>query len=108
MSGVFFNKGENCIAAGRIFVEESVHDEFLERVIEETKKMKIGDPLDRSVDHGPQNHLAHLKSLLAYVEVSLYLLFTGIMVIYYSSAPLYTLDILILANKKNQTFEFSC
>ena len=70
--------------------------------------MKIGDPLDRSVDHGPQNHLAHLKSLLAYVEVSLYLLFTGIMVIYYSSAPLYTLDILILANKKNQTFEFSC
>ena len=71
MSGVFFNKGENCIAAGRIFVEESVHDEFLERVIEETKKMKIGDPLDRSVDHGPQNHLAHLKSLLAYVEVSL-------------------------------------
>jgi len=68
LSGVFFNKGENCIAAGRIFVEESIHDEFLERVVEETKKMKIGDPLDRSVDHGPQNHLAHLKSLVSYVE----------------------------------------
>ena len=69
MSGVFFNKGENCIAAGRIFVEESVHDEFVERVITETKKMKIGNPLDRSVDHGPQNHLAHLNSLLDYVKV---------------------------------------
>jgi len=70
MSGVFFNKGENCIAAGRIFVEESIHDEFLERIVGEIKKMKIGDPLDRSTDHGPQNHMAHLKSLLAYVEVN--------------------------------------
>ena len=41
---VFFNKGENCIAAGRLFVERSIHDEFVARVIEETKKMKIGDP----------------------------------------------------------------
>lgn len=30
---VFFNKGENCIAAGRLFVEESIHDEFLHRVV---------------------------------------------------------------------------
>uniref|UniRef100_A0AAR2JN99 10-formyltetrahydrofolate dehydrogenase n=1 Tax=Pygocentrus nattereri TaxID=42514 RepID=A0AAR2JN99_PYGNA len=29
MSSVFFNKGENCIAAGRLFVEESIHDEFI-------------------------------------------------------------------------------
>ena len=32
-SGVFFNKGENCIAAGRLFVEETVHDEYVERVV---------------------------------------------------------------------------
>ena len=56
MGSVFFNKGENCIAAGRLFVEDSIHDEFVERVIEEIKKMKIGDPLDGSTDHGPQNH----------------------------------------------------
>ncbi len=53
---MFFNKGENCIAAGRLFVERRIHDVFLERVIQEVKKMKIGDPLDRSVAHGPQNH----------------------------------------------------
>lgn len=39
MSSVFFNKGENCIAAGRLFVEDSIHDEFVARVIEECKKM---------------------------------------------------------------------
>ncbi|XP_069902541.1 mitochondrial 10-formyltetrahydrofolate dehydrogenase isoform X2 [Globicephala melas] len=33
MGAVFFNKGENCIAAGRLFVEESIHDEFVTRVI---------------------------------------------------------------------------
>ncbi|KAM9328044.1 mitochondrial 10-formyltetrahydrofolate dehydrogenase [Pholidichthys leucotaenia] len=69
MGSVFFNKGENCIAAGRLFVEESIHDEYISRVVEEIKKMKIGDPLDRSTDHGPQNHKAHLDKLLEYCEV---------------------------------------
>eukprot|EP00072_Mus_musculus_P061051 XP_011241705.1 PREDICTED: mitochondrial 10-formyltetrahydrofolate dehydrogenase isoform X1 [Mus musculus] len=68
MGAVFFNKGENCIAAGRLFVEEAIHDEFVTRVVEEIKKMKIGDPLDRSTDHGPQNHRAHLEKLLQYCE----------------------------------------
>uniref|UniRef100_A0A8C5C9S2 Aldehyde dehydrogenase 1 family member L2 n=1 Tax=Gadus morhua TaxID=8049 RepID=A0A8C5C9S2_GADMO len=69
MSSVYFNKGENCIAAGRLFVEESIHDEYITRVVEEIKKMKIGDPLDRSTDHGPQNHKAHLDKLVEYCEV---------------------------------------
>ncbi|KAF2982127.1 hypothetical protein EK904_012895 [Melospiza melodia maxima] len=68
MGAVYFNKGENCIAAGRLFVEESIHDEFVRKVVEEIKKMKIGDPLDRSTDHGPQNHKAHLEKLLQYCE----------------------------------------
>ncbi|XP_053989022.1 cytosolic 10-formyltetrahydrofolate dehydrogenase [Hylaeus volcanicus] len=68
MSSVFFNKGENCIAAGRIFVEESIHDDFVSRIIEETKKITIGNPLDRSTAHGPQNHKAHMDKLLEYVN----------------------------------------
>ena len=40
------------------------------RVVEETKKMKIGDPLDRSTQHGPQNHLAHLNKLIEYCETA--------------------------------------
>ncbi|KAL4217352.1 Mitochondrial 10-formyltetrahydrofolate dehydrogenase [Mactra antiquata] len=66
---VFFNKGENCIAAGRLFVEDCIHEEFVDRVVTEVKKMKIGDPLDRSTDHGPQNHRAHLEKLLEYCEI---------------------------------------
>lgn len=66
---MFFNKGENCIAAGRIFVEASIHDEFVSRVVQETRKIPIGDPLNRSTSHGPQNHLAHLNKLLEYVQI---------------------------------------
>ncbi|XP_045469242.1 cytosolic 10-formyltetrahydrofolate dehydrogenase [Harmonia axyridis] len=69
MQSVFFNKGENCIAAGRLFVEERIHDEFVRRVVSETRKIAIGDPLNKSTSHGPQNHLAHLNKLLDFVEM---------------------------------------
>lgn len=69
MSSVFFNKGENCIAAGRLFVEDKIHDEFVRRVVKDVKNMKIGDPLDRSTAHGPQNHKAHLDKLIEFCEI---------------------------------------
>ncbi|CAK1541584.1 unnamed protein product [Leptosia nina] len=68
MASVFFNKGENCIAAGRLFVEESIHDEFLRRVVQETTKINIGDPLNRGTAHGPQNHKAHMDKLIEFCE----------------------------------------
>lgn len=40
-SAVFFNKGENCIAAGRVFVEDSVHDRFIKRVVEEVSDSSV-------------------------------------------------------------------
>ena len=33
LGSVFFNKGENCIAAGRLFVEETIYDEFIEKYV---------------------------------------------------------------------------
>lgn len=53
---------------GRLFVEETIHDEFVRKVVEETKKITIGNPLDRSTAHGPQNHKAHLIKLLDFVK----------------------------------------
>uniref|UniRef100_A0A9J8ADX4 10-formyltetrahydrofolate dehydrogenase n=1 Tax=Cyprinus carpio carpio TaxID=630221 RepID=A0A9J8ADX4_CYPCA len=42
MSSVYFNKGENCIAAGRLFVEESIHDEYIRRVVSRTSEPQGG------------------------------------------------------------------
>ncbi len=52
----------------RLFVEEDIYEDFLDRVVEETRKMRIGDPLDRSTAHGPQNHRAHLEKLIEYCK----------------------------------------
>ncbi|XP_065358224.1 cytosolic 10-formyltetrahydrofolate dehydrogenase [Calliphora vicina] len=69
MSSVFFNKGENCIAAGRIFVEDTIHDEFVRRVVKDIRSMTIGDPLNRSTAHGPQNHRAHYEKLIEFCNI---------------------------------------
>lgn len=68
---VFFNKGENCIAAGRIFLASEIHDDFVKKLVVEAEKYTIGDPLDRSTAHGPQNHKAHLDKLVEFVEKAL-------------------------------------
>jgi len=48
------NSGQSCIAAKRFLVAESVHDEFLELFVQEMQKYKVGDPLDETVQVGPQ------------------------------------------------------
>ncbi|KAB0394173.1 hypothetical protein E2I00_009084 [Balaenoptera physalus] len=52
--GVFFNQGQCCTAASRVFVEEQVYDEFVRRSVEFAKKRSIGDPFDVRTEQGPQ------------------------------------------------------
>ncbi|XP_034536462.1 aldehyde dehydrogenase family 1 member A3 [Notolabrus celidotus] len=52
--GAFYNQGQCCTAASRVFVEESIYEEFVRRSVEKTKKIVIGDPLDPRTSHGPQ------------------------------------------------------
>ena len=51
--GAFYNSGQVCISLQRIYVHKDIEREFLEHFIKETKKLKIGDPLDESTDIGP-------------------------------------------------------
>lgn len=61
--GAFYNQGQCCTAASRVFVEESIHEEFVHRSIEKAKKIVVGDPLDPLTSHGPQvgthEHITH-------------------------------------------------
>lgn len=52
--GLFFNQGQCCCAGSRIFVQENVYDEFVERSVEAAKKIRVGDPFDGRTDQGPQ------------------------------------------------------
>jgi aldehyde dehydrogenase (NAD+) len=52
--GLFFNQGQCCCAGSRLFVEDKIHDEFLERVVARTRKQKLGDPFHPQTTQGPQ------------------------------------------------------
>ncbi|MBV9087339.1 MAG: aldehyde dehydrogenase family protein, partial [Acidobacteriaceae bacterium] len=49
----FSYAGQSCISVQRIFVQRSVFDTFLKRFLEDTRKLRVGDPLDESTDVGP-------------------------------------------------------
>jgi len=67
-NGIFYNKGEVCTAGSRLFVEESVHDALLERLIPFTSKLQQGDPLDSKTRLGPQVSEAQMRRVLSYVD----------------------------------------
>ena len=49
----FFNSGECCVSGSRILVEKKVSEEFVQKVLEKTKKIIVGDPLDEKTTIGP-------------------------------------------------------
>ncbi len=51
--GVFYNTGQSCCAVERIYVNEKVYDAFVESFVEETKKLKKGNPTEEGVWIGP-------------------------------------------------------
>ena len=53
MWGAFLNAGQTCSSIERVYVEESVADRLIERVLHETSRLKLGDPLDPETDVGP-------------------------------------------------------
>jgi acyl-CoA reductase-like NAD-dependent aldehyde dehydrogenase len=53
ITGCFYLAGQCCTAAERILVHESVKDEFLAALVERTKALRVGDPLDDETDMGP-------------------------------------------------------
>jgi aldehyde dehydrogenase (NAD+) len=67
--GVFFNGGQSCEAGTRCLVPESLHDEFLERLVTRARSLRIGDPLDLETDLGPLVSEAQCRIVEEYIEV---------------------------------------
>ena len=66
--GLFFNQGQCCCAGSRLFVEESVHDEFVERVVARAQERKLGNPLDSATTQGPQVSAEQRDRIMGFVE----------------------------------------
>ncbi len=66
--GLYFNQGQCCCAGSRLFVEERVHDEVIDRLKEKNHDRKVGDPFDPETQQGPQVDEAQFDKILKYVE----------------------------------------
>jgi len=69
--GLFFNQGQCCCAGSRIFVEEKIYQEFVERSVERAKKRTVGDPFDDSFEQGPQVGFIASMSLPPYIALTI-------------------------------------
>jgi aldehyde dehydrogenase (NAD+) len=66
---IYFHGGQCCTAGSRLFVEEKIHKEFVERLADKAKKRRVGDPLDADTEQGPQVSQEQLDKILGYVKI---------------------------------------
>ena len=66
--GLYFNQGQCCCAGSRLFVEDEIHDEFVDRIAEKDEQRNVGDPFDPATEQGPQVDQAQFDKILQYVE----------------------------------------
>ena len=65
----YFHGGQCCTAGSRLFVEEKIRAEFVERLADMARKRKLGDPLEPGTEQGPQVSQEQMDKILCYVEL---------------------------------------
>ncbi|MFW1813385.1 aldehyde dehydrogenase [Acinetobacter guillouiae] len=68
--GIFSSAGQACIAGSRLFVHHSIYDQFLKRLVEITKALRVGHPETAGVHLGSLINPKHLASVDAYVQLA--------------------------------------
>jgi aldehyde dehydrogenase (NAD+) len=66
--GLYFNQGQCCCAGSRLFVEERVHDDVIDRIKEKNADRRVGDPFDPETQQGPQVDKSQFDKILKYIE----------------------------------------
>ncbi|MFJ5805388.1 gamma-aminobutyraldehyde dehydrogenase [Streptomyces sp. NPDC093093] len=64
----YFNAGQDCTAATRVLVHESIHDEFVAALAKAASDTKTGQPDDEDVLYGPLNNPNQLKQVAGFIE----------------------------------------
>src|ERR687883_570807 len=70
MMGIFFNQGQVCCAGSRLFLDARVKDEFLDRFKEKSSRVRVGDPMDKNTQRGPQVSEEQLNQIKGYVDIA--------------------------------------
>jgi betaine-aldehyde dehydrogenase len=71
LTAVFLHSGQVCSAGARLVVEESIHDEFVDEIVERARRIRLGGPFDEHAETGPLISAAHRDKVEAYVKEGL-------------------------------------
>ena len=63
INGIFFNQGHVCCAGSRLLLQESIVDDFIDRLKDRMAKIRVGDPMDKNTDLGAINSAAQLSKI---------------------------------------------
>lgn len=66
--GIYFNAGQACSAGSRIFVQETIYDEFLERLTRTIKALKVAQPFDSDAFVGPATSKLQFDRISAHIQ----------------------------------------
>jgi aldehyde dehydrogenase (NAD+) len=66
--GLFFNHGQCCCAGSRVFVEEKIYEQFVEKSGARARKRTVGDPFDPQTEQGPQVDQAQFDKVMGYID----------------------------------------
>ncbi|MGO4883997.1 MAG: aldehyde dehydrogenase family protein [Bryobacteraceae bacterium] len=66
--GLFFNHGQCCCAGSRVFVEQKIYDQFVEKSSARARNRTVGDPFDPKTEQGPQVDEAQFDKVMGYIE----------------------------------------
>lgn len=66
---IFANQGQVCAAGSRLLLQESIHDRFVERLVERANNIRIGEGTDPNAEMGPLVSEAHMEKVLGYIEI---------------------------------------
>ncbi len=69
INGIFFNQGHVCCAGSRLFVQESVAKEVIDKLKDRMETLIVGDPLDKNTDIGAINSAEQLETIEAYLRI---------------------------------------
>jgi aldehyde dehydrogenase (NAD+) len=66
--GIFVNQGQSCCAGSRVFVEEKIYHQFVEKSVARAQERRVGDPLDPSTQQGPQVDQSQFDRVMGYID----------------------------------------
>ena len=69
VAGIFAAAGQTCVAGSRLLVQEPVHDQLVELVVERARTIRMGDPLLPETEMGPIAFAAQWEKILGYVDI---------------------------------------